>query len=96
LDTEEMFVMNLRKTENKRQENKREAMSIKINRKTFFNANSFIRGDAMLQEIGGVKVEQSVDDLEVYRLGIIDFLTDYNTAKKLETKFNNMRYGKDK
>ena len=32
----------------------------------------------------------------MYRLGIIDFLTDYNTAKKLETKFNNMRYGKDK
>ena len=39
---------------------------------------------------------ESLNSQFKYRLGIIDFLTDYNTAKKLENKFNNMRYGKDK
>jgi hypothetical protein len=43
-----------------------------------------------------VGIFESSDSQFKYRLGIIDFLTDYNTAKKLETKFNNMRYGKDK
>ena len=43
-----------------------------------------------------VGIFESSDSQFKYRLGIIDFLTDYNKAKKLETKFNNMRYGKDK
>ena len=40
----------------------------------------------------------SKDKKYVYRLGIIDFLTAYNTAKKVEKTFNNMinLLGKDK
>lgn len=37
------------------------------------------------------------DDLNYkYKLGIIDFLTDYNTMKKMETTVNNMLHWKDK
>ena len=59
-------------------------------------ATSFIKERSAKASQGGVYIARSKDGQEVYRLGIIDFLTDYNTAKKLENKFNNVRYGKDK
>jgi hypothetical protein len=58
-----------------------------------YNSNNKSQSSAK-SDIAGVF--ESSDSQFKYRLGIIDFLTDYNTAKKLETKFNNMRFGKDK
>lgn len=38
------------------------------------------------------KVYNSYLGTHKYKLGLIDFLTEYDTFKKMETKWNNMRY----
>jgi hypothetical protein len=40
-------------------------------------------------------VQTSKDGSEIYRLGIIDFLTEYNTAKKVEKTFNSVIHWSD-
>ena len=39
-----------------------------------------------------IGVVESTNQEFRYKLGIIDFLTDYNASKKLETTWNNMRH----
>lgn len=49
--TEERFVQNMRRNNKIKQ-----VMSIKINKSTFFNANSFVRGENKTSEMGGVTI----------------------------------------
>lgn len=39
---------------------------------------------------------ESTDGTYKYKLGIIDFLTEYNAAKKIENTFNNVVYWRDR
>ena len=43
-----------------------------------------------------IGVIDSKDKEFKYKFGIIDFLTDYNASKKLETTWNNMRHWNQK
>ncbi len=45
------------------------------------------------QDVG---VFESINKDFKYKLGVIDFLTDYNSTKKLETTWNNMLHWKQR
>jgi hypothetical protein len=49
--TEDRFVQNMN-----RKNKIKQIMSIKINKSTFFNANSFVRGESKTNDMGGVTV----------------------------------------
>jgi hypothetical protein len=49
--TEDRFVQNMT-----RKNKIKQVMSIKINKSTFFNANSFVRGESKPNEMGGVTI----------------------------------------
>ena len=43
----------------------------------------------------GVYESSTLEGEVRYRLGIIDFLTSFTTAKRIERKMNSVRYGSD-
>lgn len=46
--------------------------------------------DNFLSALKKISVIESEDQESTYRMGVIDFLTAYNTAKKMETTWNTM------
>lgn len=58
--------------------------------------NSFIEDSRQSLKLDVGRLITSSDGEYKYRLGIIDFLTAYNTAKKVEKTFNDIISWKDK
>jgi hypothetical protein len=73
--------------------------SIRLKRRDIENANSYLMTSCIKKEnslVDNLGILNSLDGSEIYHLGIIDFLTEYNTTKKVEKTFNNVIHWSDK